>query len=174
VFRTVDSSLQIPGVGTYFVALMVAEVTVSPRLDDDGFHGLTSGRSAIAHWRAALAILVLIWPVEGARAQEAVSRAAPSPPPSMATPPPQADNNDNPTDGAGWRQRLEAARRRHADWLACIAAKWPDCSPTPAPDPMEPLLNDQTLVKGDIVSTPHGLKVFRGQSTVPHSLTDFQ
>jgi hypothetical protein len=39
---------------------------------------------------------------------------------------------------------------------------------------MEPLLNDDTLVNGDIVSTPNGLKVFRGQTTVPHGLADFQ
>jgi hypothetical protein len=39
---------------------------------------------------------------------------------------------------------------------------------------MEPLLNDETLVNGDIISTPNGFKVFRGQSTVPHSLADFQ
>jgi hypothetical protein len=37
---------------------------------------------------------------------------------------------------------------------------------------MEPLLNDDTLVNGDVVSTPSGLKVFRGQATVPHSLAD--
>jgi hypothetical protein len=39
---------------------------------------------------------------------------------------------------------------------------------------MEPLLNDDTLVNCDIVSTRSGLKVFRGQATVPHSLADFQ
>jgi hypothetical protein len=70
--------------------------------------------------------------------------------------------------------RVAAARQRHADWAACIAAKWPDCSDAPAPGPMDPLLNDDTLVNGDMVSTPNGLKVFRGQSTVPHSLADFQ
>ena len=72
---------------------------------------------------------------------------------------------------------MAAARQRHADWAACVAAKEPDCSDSDAPsapDPMEPLLNDDTLVNGDVVSTPKGLKVFRGQSTVPHALTDFQ
>jgi hypothetical protein len=39
---------------------------------------------------------------------------------------------------------------------------------------MDALLNDETLVNGDIVSTPKGLKVFRGQPAVPHSLADFQ
>ena len=39
---------------------------------------------------------------------------------------------------------------------------------------MDALLNDETLVDGDIVSTPNGFKVFRGRPTVPHSLADFQ
>jgi ribosome-associated protein YbcJ (S4-like RNA binding protein) len=39
---------------------------------------------------------------------------------------------------------------------------------------MDALLNDETLVNGDIVSTRKGLKVFHGQSNVPHSLADFE
>jgi hypothetical protein len=30
------------------------------------------------------------------------------------------------------------------------------------------------LVGGDIVSTPRGLKVFRGQSEIPHRWSDFK
>jgi hypothetical protein len=82
--------------------------------------------------------------------------------------------SDDFTDCVNWPDRVTAALRRHADWAACVAAKRPDCSEAPVPDLMDPLLNDETLVNGDIVSTPNGLKVFRGQSTVPHSLADFQ
>ena len=69
---------------------------------------------------------------------------------------------------------MKVARQRHADWLACVAARGRNCAQTPVPDPMDALLNDDTLVNGDIVSTPKGLKVFRGQPSVPHSLADFQ
>lgn len=132
--------------------------------------------------RAACAIIALTWFVDGACAQQSVSAPIPSPAPVLAPAPtdsaaPEASANDDPTDSADWRARVAAARRRHADWVACVAAREPGCSdsePPPAPDPMEPLLNDGTLVNGDIVSTPNGLKVFRGQATVPHSLADFQ
>ena len=36
------------------------------------------------------------------------------------------------------------------------------------------LLNDETLVDGDIVSTPKGLRVFHGQPNAPHSWADFK
>jgi hypothetical protein len=57
---------------------------------------------------------------------------------------------------------------------ACIAAKARNCSEAPVPEPMDALLNDETRVDGDIVSTPNGFKVFRGRPTVPHSLADFE
>ncbi|MGD1036026.1 MAG: hypothetical protein ABR878_02295 [Roseiarcus sp.] len=130
--------------------------------------------------RTASALIALAWLVEGACAQQAISAApaaaaaAPSPD-SQETAAPEAGDQDDPTRSADWRERLSAARQRHADWLACIAAKRFECSPTPAAaaDPMELLLNDDTLVRGDIVSTPKGLKVFRGRSGAPHSLADF-
>jgi hypothetical protein len=131
------------------------------------------------YWRVGLSVIVTAWLLEGACAQETISIAtmsttSPLPPASAETSAFQADAGDNPTDSIDWHERVKAARQRHADWLACIAAKWLDCSPAPAPDPMEPLLNDKTLVKGDIVSTAHGLRVFHGQSNVPHSLADFE
>jgi hypothetical protein len=119
------------------------------------------------NWRAAPAVVALAWFVGGACAQPANSSAIPS-----ATP--EANASDDPTDSADWRARLTAARQRHADWVACVAAKGRNCSEAPVPDPMDALLNDDTLVNGDVVSTPNGLKVFRGRSSVPHSLTDFQ
>ncbi len=129
--------------------------------------------------RAAFAFIALTWLVGGACAQQTVPGAIPSPAPALVAAPeasatPEATINDDPTDSVNWRDRVTAARRRHADWAACVAAKRPDCSEAPVPDPMDALLNDETLVNGDIVSTPKGLKVFRGQSAVPHSMSDFQ
>jgi hypothetical protein len=129
--------------------------------------------------RAAPVFIALMWLVGGACAQQTLSSAGPSAAPAPAqalegAATPDATVNDDPTDGADWRDRVNAAKQRHADWAACVAAKEPGCTETPAPDPMEPLLNDDTLVNGDIVSTPSGLKVFRGQATIPHSLADFQ
>jgi hypothetical protein len=129
--------------------------------------------------RWASAVFALTWLVEGAGAQQSVSSAIPSPAPILAPAPadsaaPEAPVNDDPTDGVNWRDRVAAARQRHADWGACVAAKGRNCSDAPVPNPMDPLLNDDTLVNGDIVSTPKGLKVFRGQASVPHSMADFQ
>ena len=109
-------------------------------------------------WRAAFAIIALTCFVDGACAQQ--SRRAPShrrpllAPDGAATP--EATANDDPTDSADWRARVTAARQRHADWAACVAARGHNCSEAPAPDPMDALLNDETLVNGDIVSTPKG------------------
>lgn len=129
--------------------------------------------------RAAPAFIALAWFAGGACAQQAVSGATPSAAATLASAPerpatPEANVSDDPTDSADWRARLTAARQRHADWVGCVAAKGRHCSDAPVPDPMEPLLNDDTLVSGDIVSTPNGFRVFRGQSTVPHSWADFQ
>jgi hypothetical protein len=129
--------------------------------------------------RAASAIIALTWFVDGACAQQSVSGAVPWAAPALAPAPEgaatsEATVNDDPSDSVNWRDRVTAARRRHDDWAACVAAKGRNCSEAPVPDPMDALLNDETLVNGDIVSTPNGLKVFRGQSTVPHSLADFQ
>ena len=132
------------------------------------------------HWRAAPAMIAITWLVEGACAQQSMSGAAgptKSSPPTVAPeemPALEADVEDNPTDSAHWHDRVNAARRRHGDWLACVAAKRGNCSPDWARDPMDLLLNDTTLVNGDVVSTPKGLKVFHGRSSVPHTLADFQ
>ena len=130
-------------------------------------------------WRAASAIIALTWLVDGASAQQTVSDAVPSAAPFLAAAyegpaTPEATVNDDSTSGADWRARVTAARQRHSDWVACVAAKGRNCSEAPVPDPMDALLNDETLVNGDVVSTPAGLKVFRGQSTIPHSVADFR
>jgi hypothetical protein len=132
--------------------------------------------------RWASAVIALTWLAESSGAQQTTPGAIASPAPLLApalanSSAPEATVNDDPTDSADWRVRVAAARQRHADWVACVAAREPGCSDSegpPAPDAMEPLLNDDTLINGDIVSTPKGLKVFRGQPTIPHSLADFQ
>ena len=132
------------------------------------------------HWRAAPAIIVMTWLIEGACAQQALpdaTGATRSSPPRAASeelPAIEADVADDPTDSVHWHDRVNAARQRHGDWLACVAAKRGNCSLDQARDPMDLLLNDTTLVNGDVVSTPNGLKVFHGRSSVPHTLADFE
>jgi hypothetical protein len=131
--------------------------------------------------RAASGAIALLWLVDGACAQQAIS----APPAAAAAAPaadapetaaPDAREPDNAARLAAWRERIEAARQRHDEWLACVIARRFACSPesAAAPDPMDLLLNDDTLVNGDIVSTPKGLKVFRGRATTPHSWADFE
>jgi hypothetical protein len=130
--------------------------------------------------RWASAVFALMGLAGAAGAQQSVPGALPSPASALAPADAAAQSaelSDDPTDDANWRDRVAAAKRRHSEWAACVAARQPGCSDSedpPAPDPMEPLLNDETLVNGDMVSTPSGLKVFRGQPTIPHSLADFQ
>ena len=121
----------------------------------------------------------MAWLIEGACAQQTLSGAAapgtPLPPSaSQEAPAFDADIKDDPTESGGWQDRVKVARQRHDDWLACVAARGRNCSQDSVPDPMDALLNDDTLVNGDIVSTPKGLKVFHGQSSAPHSLADFE
>jgi hypothetical protein len=89
----------------------------------------------------------------------------PSPPPTAAAVQPNR---------AFWQAQIAAARARHDDWLSCIRARRFKCDKDEKPSPMDALLNDDTLVAGDIVATPQGLKVFRGQTGAPHRLEDFK
>jgi hypothetical protein len=121
--------------------------------------------------RAAAALILATWLIEGAGAQQAISGApAPAGEPAGAS---DAEREGDRGPNAKWLESVRAAQRRHDAWLACVTAKRRACSPAAA-DPMELLLNDDTLVNGDIVSTPHGLKVFRGRSGAPHSASDFE
>jgi hypothetical protein len=70
----------------------------------------------------------MAWVVEGACTQQTISRAAPpaaslSSPVSNETPALEADDKDDPTESVDWRERVNAARQRHAAWLACVKAK---------------------------------------------------
>ena len=94
--------------------------------------------------------------------------AAQSPPPTN-----QAAAGSQP-NASSWSAEVDAARARHDDWLACIQAKRFKCDDRAKADPMEALLNDDTLVEGDIVATREGLKVFRGQPGTPHRREDFR
>ena len=69
---------------------------------------------------------------------------------------------------------IEASRVRHEDWLSCVQARRFKCDKDTKPSPMDALLNDDTLVAGDMVATPQGLKVFRGQPGTPHRWEDFR
>ncbi|GEM_PF-4522668 len=80
----------------------------------------------------------------------------------------------DPASSPSWASQIDAARARHDDWLACIRAKRFKCDEKAKPDPMQALLDDDTLVEGDIVATPHGLKVFHGQPQTPHKWEDFK
>jgi hypothetical protein len=118
--------------------------------------------------------------VAQAKAQEASTSAnlPPSAPPpaGQALPAAAADNSavDPATLSkiAAWRAEIEAASLRQADWLACVRARRFQCESKP--NRMDELLNDSTLIAGDIVATPHGLKIFQGRSTTPHSWADFR
>jgi hypothetical protein len=127
----------------------------------------------------ASAIIIMTWLVEVAGAQQTISGALPSPasplcPASEESAPAQADVKYNQEGSADWRESVRIARQRHLDWLAGVAAKARNCLQDSDPDPMEPLLNDETLVNGDIVSTPNGLKIFHGRPQTPHNIADFE
>lgn len=95
--------------------------------------------------------------------------------PSQATAPPTLTLPDDTSDGAVWRERVRADRERYNLWLQCVTTRLPECEPSArSAGPMDRLLNDETLQPGDIVSTPTGLKVFRGAIGPVHRLEDFQ
>nr|WP_249809267.1 hypothetical protein [Bradyrhizobium sp. 150] len=75
-----------------------------------------------------------------------------------------------------WRQRIEDARRR-AKQLSRERRDHPElCKPVPEdPDLVatERLLNDDSLQRGDIVSTKKGMFVYQGRSDQPRREQDF-
>jgi hypothetical protein len=132
------------------------------------------GRDHLARVILILATAVYAQFFNCALAQDA---SAPSAPPEQTPSEPFFTGRAAPADGLGdsrWRAKIEAARLRHADWLSCIQARRFNCDKKAPADPMHALINDQTLVVGDIVSTPSGLRIFVGSSQVPHSLADFK
>jgi hypothetical protein len=89
-------------------------------------------------------------------------------------PAPQPDGLVAQPNSVVWQAQLEAARARHEEWLSCVRARRFKCDDKTQRDPMDALLNDDTLVAGDIVATRQGLKVFRGQTGAPHRPEDFK
>jgi hypothetical protein len=103
-----------------------------------------------------------------------IGAAAAQEAPKAVDPSASAAPADSAPSSASWSAEVDAARARHDDWLACIEARRFKCDDKAKADPMAALLNDDTLVDGDIVSTHEGLKVFRGQAGTPHRREDFQ
>ena len=139
----------------------------------------SSREVGIRDLRATSAFVAMVCMVDVACAQEGLSDAsaakgAPYFPGQGQASVAATGAEDNTSGSTDWESRIAAARQRHDDWLECVAARRPKCSQTSTPDPMEALLNDETLVNGDIVSTPKGLRVFRGQPSVPHNWADFK
>jgi hypothetical protein len=134
----------------------------------------TFGRDHLARAILILATAVYAQLFSCALAQDA---SAPPAPPAQTPFEPLVAGRPAPADGpgdSGWRAKIEAARLRHADWLSCIQARRFKCYKKAPADPMDALMNDHTLVAGDIVATPSGLRIFVGSSQVPHSLADFK
>jgi hypothetical protein len=131
------------------------------------------------------ATLVMFGLLVSASAQDAASapdpaapfrlRANVGPTPDLGTGLPFANPGPSPPSSPSEGQtQIEAARQRHAEWLSCVLTRRLKCNKESVSGPMDTLLNDETLVVGDVVSTPHGLKVFRGPSQIPHRWDDFQ
>ncbi len=115
--------------------------------------------------RKAIVAAALVMALSGRAAAQDAPVADPSSPAAPAVPAPGS---------ASWSAQVDAARARHDDWLTCIQAKRFKCDDKAKADPMAALLNDDTLVGGDIVATPEGMRVFRGQPQTPHRREDFQ
>ena len=85
----------------------------------------------------------------------------------------QSDNLDDPTlmTREQWKARVEAAKARiqemRREGKSFIRAAEKD-------DPLERILEDDTLVHGDLVATKLGTFQFIGKSEPPHSPQDFR
>lgn len=75
-----------------------------------------------------------------------------------------------------WRQRIEEARRRASD-VARERREHPELTMPIPEDPeivaSERVLNDDSLQRGDIVTTKKGMFVYRGRPDQPRSEQDF-
>jgi hypothetical protein len=76
----------------------------------------------------------------------------------------------------GWRERIQEARRR-AKEVALERRAHPEIYAAPPEDreqiATERVLNDESLRRGDIVSTKKGLFMFRGRTDQQHRDEDF-
>src|SRR5215813_12257426 len=83
----------------------------------------------------------------------------------------QGDNLDDPTamTREQWRSRIDAAKARIQE----MRREGKSMIPPPDEDPLRRVLEDGTLVYGDIVVTEHGMFKFIGKPEAPHNLEDF-
>jgi hypothetical protein len=171
--HVVMTSRLVPARVRLFVDFLASRVTVSR----EGARMTRQASSTAGRRRMIFAMLALVGLPVGAFAQEAIAPPAPIAP--LALQPPADDAVANPDrseapDQTEWWAETEAARERHAEWLSCVLARRFKCNAGSVSGPMDALLADETLVAGDVVSTPHGLKVFRGRPQTPHRWADFQ
>jgi hypothetical protein len=69
-----------------------------------------------------------------------------------------------------WKERVDASKARIRE----MRREGKSLIPTPEEDLLRRLLDDSTLVYGDIVATEHGVFQFVGKSDGPHSPEDFR
>ena len=84
----------------------------------------------------------------------------------------QSDNLDDPTSMTReqWRSRIEAAKARIQE----MRREGKSMIPPPDEDLVRRILEDGTLVYGDIVVTEGGMFKFIGKPEAPHNREDFQ
>ena len=84
----------------------------------------------------------------------------------------QSDDLDDPTamTREQWRLRIEAAKARIQE----MRREGKSMIPPPDEDPLRRILEDSTLVYGDIVVTEGGMFKFIGRSEAPHNPEDFR
>ena len=100
-----------------------------------------------------IVLFVLLWLASGASAQQ----------------------NDGPDDPASmsreqWRTRIDAAKARIQE----MRREGKSFIPSPDQDLIRRILDDGTLVYGDIVATEQGIFQFVGRSEGPHNRDDFR
>jgi hypothetical protein len=86
-----------------------------------------------------------------------------------------AQQNDNPDDSASmtreqWRARIDAAKARIQE----MRREGKSFIPSPDQDLIRRILEDGTLLYGDIVATEQGVFQFVGKSEGPHTRDDFR
>lgn len=86
-----------------------------------------------------------------------------------------AQQSDNPDYSASitreqWKARIESAKAR----IQKMRREGTSFVPAPAGNPLRRILEDSTLVFGDIVATERGMFQFIGGTAAPHNPEDFR
>jgi hypothetical protein len=84
----------------------------------------------------------------------------------------QSDNPDCPASitREQWKARIESAKARVQE----MRRQGTSFVPAPAGNPLQRILEDSTLVFGDIVATERGMFQFIGGTAAPHDPEDFR